>query len=95
MIAQILQNLAGPGQLHKHQPQDAVFPTQGPNENLITRFFRDMKVKFVEARRRQIKEANLRREIDHLRGLTDEQLRDMGIARPDIAHVVRYGKDGD
>ena len=33
-----------------------------------------------------------RRSIAHLESLTDAQLRDIGIARPDIERAVRHGK---
>jgi uncharacterized protein YjiS (DUF1127 family) len=35
-----------------------------------------------------------RRAIAHLKSLTDQQLRDIGIARADIERAVRHGKDG-
>ena len=41
---------------------------------------------------RHNQEADIERAIEHLHRLTDEQLRDMGITRDDINHVVRYGK---
>ena len=34
-----------------------------------------------------------RRAIAHLESLTDEQLRDVGIQRPDIERAVRLGKE--
>ena len=43
-------------------------------------------------RKRRIEDENARA-IAHLRGLTDEQLRDIGIARPDIERAVRLGRD--
>jgi uncharacterized protein YjiS (DUF1127 family) len=43
--------------------------------------------------RKQRLEFERRRAIAHLRSLTDAQLRDVGIARPDIERAVRHGKD--
>lgn len=43
-------------------------------------------------RKRRIDYEN-RRAIAHLESLTDAQLRDIGIARPDIERAVRNGKD--
>ena len=42
---------------------------------------------------RRIEHENARA-IEHLQGLTDTQLRDIGITRPDIERAVRFGRDG-
>jgi len=42
--------------------------------------------------RRQARAAEDRKAIEHLQALSDAQLRDMGITRMDISHVVRFGK---
>jgi len=41
---------------------------------------------------RQARAAEDRKAIEHLQALSDAQLRDMGITRMDISHVVRFGK---
>ena len=39
-------------------------------------------------------EAEIRRAIRQLRAFSDAELRDMGITRGEIAHVVRFGRTG-
>jgi uncharacterized protein YjiS (DUF1127 family) len=39
------------------------------------------------------REAEKRKSINHLQGMTDSHLRDLGITRLDISKVVRYGKE--
>lgn len=85
MNTQILQNLTQPGEI-------ALLPHEG-DENLFRATIRRIKGKLVEAYKRQSSETAIHEAIQHLHSLTDEQLRDMGISRMDIAHVVRYGKD--
>lgn len=93
MIAQILQNLARPDHLaHCHPAETALLP-HGDDESLFSTVIRGIKGRLAEARKRQSCEAVIRKAIAHLHDLSDEQLRDMGISRMDIAHVVRYGKD--
>jgi uncharacterized protein YjiS (DUF1127 family) len=43
-------------------------------------------------RKRELEYRN-RQAIVHLKSLTDEQLRDVGILRPDIERAVRLGKE--
>jgi uncharacterized protein YjiS (DUF1127 family) len=93
MITQILQNLVRPRQLLHSQSSETTFPLQGGDESLFRTAIRGIRGMLVEARKRQIYNTEIREATEHLHGLTDEQLRDMGITRMDIAHVVRHGKD--
>jgi len=47
----------------------------------------------IEINRKRELEYQNRRAIAHLKSLTDEQLRDVGIQRPDIERAVRLGKE--
>ena len=93
MIAQILQNLVRPGHLAHSQSGETAFLPHGGDESLFRAAIRGIKGRLTEIRKRQSCETEIREAIEHLHDLTDEQLRDMGITRMDIAHVVRHGKD--
>ena len=68
-------------------------PADENNSGIFGEAFRQLSSYFTEAMRKQKQENNIRRDIEHLRSLTDGQLSDIGITRMDIPHVVRYGKE--
>lgn len=92
MITQILQNIARPGHLLHSQPGAASFLSHSGEEGLLGAAISALKGRLVEALRQLSNETEIREAIEHLHGLTDEQLLDMGITRMDIAHAVRHGK---
>ena len=93
MITQILQNLVRPRHLLHSQSSETAYLLQGSDENLFRTAIRGLKGILAEARKRQAHNTEIGKATKHLHGLTDDQLRDMGITRMDIAHVVRHGKD--
>ena len=93
MITQILQNLVRPSHLAHSQTGETAFLPHGGNESLFRTTIRGIKGRLTEIHKRQSCETEIRDAIEHLQDLTDEQLRDMGITRMDISHVVRHGKD--
>ncbi|PID49442.1 MAG: hypothetical protein CR991_06785 [Proteobacteria bacterium] len=41
-----------------------------------------------------VSEAEIRRAIRELKAMNDRELNDLGLARGEIEHAVRYGRDG-
>lgn len=93
MISHILQNLTNVNHYVQPHACPAQCMPQMSGEGLIKRSFHELKTKIKSAWDHQIREAEYHDAARHLHKLTDEQLRDMGITRMDIHHVVRYGKD--
>ena len=93
MITRYLQNLTGSSHFVHPHAGTAQWPLQGSNESLFKRAIHGLKGKIVEAYSRQLRETEIQDAAEHLNGLTDVQLLDMGITRMDISHVVRHGKD--
>ena len=92
MIKRYLQNLTGSSHfVHPHADATQWLP-QESDLGLFKRTIHGLKGKIVEALSRQLLETEIREAAEHLHGLTDEQLLDMGITRMDISHVVRHGK---
>ena len=73
--------------------QKAVSLFPGANAGILGRALQHIRSYYAEVRRRQAQEIEIRRDIEHLYSLTDEQLRDIGITRMDISRAVRYGKE--
>ena len=92
MISQYLQNLVLPSHLAHSQSSDASLPSYKDETGLLRSVISKMRRRIIEVLRKQSKETEIREAAEHLHGLTDEQLLDMGITWMDIAHVVRHGK---
>ncbi|MGD8841008.1 MAG: DUF1127 domain-containing protein [Gammaproteobacteria bacterium] len=65
----------------------------GGDRGIVAATLRRMRGLLAEFDRRRRAEYENRKAIAHLRGLSDAQLSDIGIARPDIERAVRLGKD--
>ena len=93
MIKRYLQNLTDSSHfVHPHAGATQWLP-QGSDAGLFKRAIHGLKGKLIDAYNRQLREIELQDATEHLHGLTDEHLLDMGITRMDISHVVRHGKD--
>lgn len=92
MISQNIQNLSPAAKMAHPASTGPDFGfTDGTgkgNVNLLERILR----RVVEFDRKRRLEYEYRKAITHLGSLTDAQLRDVGIARPDIEYAVRHGK---
>ena len=93
MTERILQNQAALGQFNNVDSRDTSVLLNGKRHSRFTNAIRRITDRLIAIYKRQNEEARIQQAISHLRSLTDEQLRDMGITRMDIARVVRYGKD--
>ena len=49
----------------------------------------------LQSDERKVSRLERRRAMAELRGLSDSQLKDIGITRGDIKHSVKYGRDAD
>lgn len=78
MNRQALQNRTNP----------VIFPADA-----LLRSWQALNARLRGLRERWAREDEIEKSIAHLRGLSDEQLRDMGIRRADISRVVRHGPD--
>jgi uncharacterized protein YjiS (DUF1127 family) len=93
MIMRILQNRTNSSHfVHPHAGATQWLPL-GSDEGLFKRAIQSLKGKLIKAYNRQLRKTELQDAVEHLHGLTDEQLLDMGITRMDISHVVHHGKD--
>lgn len=93
MIKQYIQNLSGTRHFVHMQSGGAQYLPATADAGLLTCAVRALR-HYVDARRRQYaNEAENRKAIEHLHGLTDAQLRDLGITRMDITRAVRFGKE--
>lgn len=93
MINRIFQNM--PGSLkYSHGGNDGVgFLSTGRGDGAVERLFHRLRAWLVAIDRERAVEYEHEKAIAHLRSLTDSQLRDIGIARPDIERAVRQGRD--
>ena len=64
----------------------------GTNRDYLVRIIEAMKTYLRGRFARSRREYEMNHAIEHLRRLTDAQLRDLGITRADIVEVVRNGK---
>lgn len=87
MISQYVQNLLRPANL-AHPAAESNFGLADGVGKLLDR----VRHLVVEFDRKHRLEYEHRKAVAQLKSLTDEQLRDIGIARPDIEHAVRHGK---
>jgi uncharacterized protein YjiS (DUF1127 family) len=92
MIKRYLQNLTGSSHFVQPLAGATQWLPQGSDAGLFKRAIHGLKGKLVEAHSRQLRKTEIQDAAEHLHGLTDEQLLDMGITRMDISHVVRHGK---
>lgn len=90
MNRQTLQNCASPG---ISIPSSGNLRDARPGSGLL-RPWQALSAWLRGLRERWEREGDIEKSIAHLRGLSDGQLRDMGIGRDDIARVVRHGLDG-
>ncbi len=92
MNIRILPNLDDAAQVTAGHLSTAAYSPRKSEASLWSRTVRYLEQSLNAAQERYRHEAEIKRAIRHLGTLTDEQLMDMGITRPDIARVVRHGK---
>ena len=93
MIKQNLQNLVHSSNLIPNQLNGPQYLLGTGDAGLFTRAISGLRNYLAESSRQQVLEAQIRKAIEHLHTLTDEQLRDMGITRTGISRAVRYGRE--
>ena len=93
MTTQFIQNIFE----HRHQLQtEGVETTQRPvncNQGFLVRMIRKLQNALTNSLQQQLKVNDERKAVEHLNAMTDDQLSDLGITRPDIPVVVQYGKE--
>lgn len=92
MIKRYYQNLGQP-LYHLHSDTAGAPCPLGGKTGTAAAALRRLRGLFADIDRRLRVEHENRKAIAHLRGLSDAQLGDIGIARPDIERAVRLGKD--
>ncbi|HKJ52730.1 MAG TPA: DUF1127 domain-containing protein [Gammaproteobacteria bacterium] len=93
MTSRYLQNPARIAKLAHNPSADNSFGLPAGLINAVEKTLGRIYRAVLEIDRKRELEYRNRRAIAHLESLTDEQLRDVGIQRPDIARAVRLGKD--
>ena len=63
------------------------------NTSLLSRFFPRVRDFLTETSQRYNKEAENHKAIEHLQAMSDQELNDIGIKRPDISRAVHFGND--
>ena len=93
MITLFIQNLMDQRHCVQSQACNTRTLPQFGGEGLIKRSTQGVMAKLKAFWDEQRRQAEYHDAARRLHSLTDEQLRDMGITRMDIHHVVRHGKD--
>ena len=93
MIGRNLQNLLQPAQLLQAQSGAAQTSLSDNRTSLLDRVARQARDYLVRRLKAYAREAEIRKAIEHLQALSDEQLGDIGITRQDITRAVRLGKE--
>lgn len=93
MIKQIFQNMVTSKTVVSSDDFGRNFNVAGVSEGFFTRMFDQLRRRAHASIEKWQREHEIETAIAQMRGLTDEQLRDMGITYDDIPHVVRYGKE--
>ena len=92
MISQYIQNLIRPAKMAHPASAGSSFGLPASTGNGVGNLFDRVRRLVVEIDRKRRLEYEYRKAIAQLESLTDEQLLDVGIARPDIEYAVRHGK---
>lgn len=93
MIHRILQNLpSSPAYAHSGNEEAGFLPHKG-DARAIESIWRRFCGWLAGIDRKRSAEYETARTIEHLHKLSDSQLRDIGIVRPDIERAVRFGRD--
>lgn len=93
MIHRIFQNLTGPSGYARPASEEAAYLRIESGKGAIDSVMHRIRVWLARVNRERYIEHESARAIAHLRDLSDSQLRDIGITRPDIERAVRGGRD--
>ncbi len=93
MIKQIFQNMIAPKTAVSVNNFGRNVNVTGVSEGIFTRMFYQLRQRGHALIEKWQREHEIEASIVHLRSLSNGQLRDLGITRDDIPHVVRCGKD--
>lgn len=93
MIKRNIQNLVDFSKLAPYETSEPRYLFEANHAGLFTRVIIGLRSFLAGRSAKQALEAEKSKAIEHLHGLTDEQLRDIGITRMDISRAVRLGRD--
>ncbi len=93
MTTSYIQNLATPAKRFHGGTVGPALASRAVNTNPFVNLLARLRAILVEIDRRRRVEYENRKAMAHLESLTDAQLRDVGINRPDIERCVQLGRE--
>lgn len=93
MTTRNIQKLSGLRHHFHTESGGNVHPPPGFAQGFLARMIRKLQTTLENSLKHQRKANEIRKAIEHLNAMNDDQLIDLGITRSEIPQVVQHGKD--